>query len=376
MRLLFLFSFFLLQSLLICAQDLNQSYIANPQQDSLFPGSLNLRISNNNFLRNNEYFNQYTVGITYFGSQIQPELAYTLSQNTRLSVGCFLRYYYGKDKFNTTIPVFRFEYLPLKSLKITFGQLNGLLGHNLLEPVYTTDNYFTRNPENGIELEYNGTRLQSSAWISWDHFILPGDNSKEEITAGMNSIWILLNKKKGQSLSVHLQGIIHHFGGQVDNSDSPLQTRLNLAPGIEYNFVPRSAHSPDITFASYLIQSVDQSGNGTLPYKKGWASYSYAVLHYKPVRLVGSFFHGEYYFAPLGDYLFQSVSEINQWYQGDSRNLVNGKFLFDKNIGAGISMGIRFEAYYEPSGSQLEYSYGMNIKADADWLLFRNRKKK
>jgi hypothetical protein len=371
MRHLYLISLFLFFFSTTYAQDINQSYLDAGSFDSLRPGSIKLSIHNNNFLKNNEYFNNFTEGITYFGSQLQPEILYAFSEKTQLSVGCFLRYYYGREKFNTVLPVFRFDYTPLPGARLTFGQLNGILAHKLIEPIYSTDNYFKRNPENGISFSLDRHRLQSSIWISWDHFILPGDNSKEEITSGVTASYRVTSTSRKNYLNLNLQGIIHHLGGQVDQSNSPLETRLNLAPGIEFHYWPTPSVKSRVILAAYLVQAVDQSGKGTLPYKKGWASYSFLTIGHQSLSLTAAWFHGEYYFAPLGDHMFQSVSELNNWYISDTRNLLNGKFLFDKKITNGIKLGIRFESYYDPQLKRFDYCYGMNLKADADWLLFR-----
>jgi hypothetical protein len=375
MRQLYIFFLLLPACLSIHAQDINQSYLHSKNLDSLGEGAIRFRVENNNFLKNNEYFNHFTEGITYFGSQIQPELTYAFSDKARLTAGCFLRYYYGKEKFNSVLPVFTFDYNPLPGVKLTIGQLNGLLAHRLIEPIYSTDNYFKRNPENGIEFDFNRSRIQSGIWISWDHFILPGDNSKEEISGGLNTSWKILAYPRKSNLRLNVQAIIHHYGGQVDASDSPLETRVNIAPGLVFRYWPTFNEMTSIVLSSYLVQAADQSGTVTIPYKKGWASYSYILLNHRSVSLLAAWFHGEYYFAPLGDHMFQSVSELTNWYAGDTRNLLNGKFLFDHSIAKGVNIGVRLESYYDPDKRQFDFCYGMNIKADADWLLNPRQKR-
>lgn len=372
MRQLYLF-ISLIISFSLYGQEMNQSYCKPAAIDSLPAGSLQLKVSNNNFLKNNEYFNRYTEGITWFGSMIQPEIQYAFSSKARLSAGWFLRYYYGRDKINTSLPVFRFEYDFLPGARLTFGQITGQLDHQLIEPIYNSDNYFKRNPEYGIQLRVNKTRVQSDVWISWEHFIMPGENSKEEISAGINISYQLLYQADKNNLAFNLQGIVHHLGGQVDISNSPLETRINLAPGIEYTIKTDKSLLKDIRFAAYLIQSSDQSGNVTIPYKKGFAGYSYLMLQNKWVSFVAAYFHGEYYFSPLGDKLFQSVSELNDWYAGDTRDLLNGKLMFDREITKGVKLGIRFESYFDLNKGNMDYCYGMNIKTDLDWLLCRKR---
>ena len=376
MRRLYLFAVLIFTCLCVRSQDVNQSYTGSRGNDSIQAGSIYLKVDNNNFLKNNEFFNKYTEGFTYFGSMIQPEISYAFSDRTRLSVGWFLRYFYGRGNITTSLPVFRFEYDIAPGAKVTFGQLDGLLAHKLIEPIYSYDNYFKRNPENGIQLSVDKARLHTSLWISWEHFILPGENNKEEIMAGINGSWQVFSFHGKNYLSLNLQGIIHHYGGQVINSDSPLQTRLNLAPGLEISCRPFQLNKTRCILASYLIQAADQSGTITIPYRKGWASYSFVTIRHRSVSLSAALFHGEYYFAPLGDNLFQSISELNNWYARDTRNLLNGKFTFDHKIARGVKIGIRFESYYDLEKKNVDFWYGMNIKTDAGWLLYPIRKKK
>lgn len=369
MRILSLIFFITILSLAANAQDINGSYKSPYRPKMGKEGELYLSVHSVDFLRNNEYFNPYTVGITYFGSNLQPEITYSLSDKASLSAGWFLRYYYGRDKFNASLPVFRLDYEPVKGSRLVFGQLYGQLDHNLIEPIYSTDNYFDRNPEYGFQYMANYSRFQGSVWISWDHFILPGDDKKEEITAGFNSVYTLMGQPGSSSLNLNLQGLVHHFGGQVDVSDSPLETRLSIAPGLEYTCNKDAKFSPDFSLATYLIQSSDQSSVATLPFKKGFGSYTYGIVEYCHARLLLSYFHGEYYFSPLGEKLFQSVSFLNDWYTGDCRNLAGGKFLYDREISKGLSMGIRFESYLDLDRKALDFSYGISFRASTRWLL-------
>jgi hypothetical protein len=365
--LLFIFLFFI--SLPLFSQAVNQSYCVSDTSSLSPAGEVHLKILNNNFLRNNEYFNPYTVGITYFGSMLQPELSYSLSNRASLSVGWFLRYYFGKDKFNTSLPMVRLELEPRTGNRLIFGQLYGLLDHQLIEPIYSTDNYFDRNPEYGFQYKFALNRLMGDTWISWDHFILPGDDQKEEISAGLNASYLFTPDNSPYEIKGLIQGVIHHFGGQVDESNAPLETRLNLAPGIEFCTWNPQHHSTRLLLASYYIQAADQSSVVTIPYKKGFASYSYAQVGYKWASLLVSYFHGEYYFSPLGERLFQSVSDLNDWYIGDSRNVLGGKALFDFTIAKGLEAGVRFESYLDLDRRNFDFSYGINFKTNSQWLL-------
>lgn len=362
---------FLILQLSLSAQEINQSYMS-PGPDSLLQAKqFMFHFSNNNFLKNNEYFNSYTEGLTFFGSNFQPEISYAFTSNTRLSAGLFARYFYGKEKFNSLLPLIRFEYEPWKGSRLIFGQLYGLLDHQLLEPMYSSDNYFMRNPEYGIQFMHAREYGNASVWISWDRFILPGDNQKEEISAGFNSRLKLIKEASKKKLDLQIQGVIHHFGGQVDASDAPLETRLNLAGGLIFASPLPAFKGFQMEAAAFAIQAADQSSTTTIPYKKGYALYSYAQLKYHWARLMMSYFHGKYFFSPLGEPLFESVSSYNKLYYRDNRSIFGQKLLFDHRIAEGIDLGFRFESYIDLTTNSVDFCYGLNIKTSASWILGR-----
>ncbi|MBK7214858.1 MAG: hypothetical protein IPH88_16530 [Bacteroidales bacterium] len=360
---------FLLLQLSLSSQEINQSYISPGPDTMLQAKQFMFHFSNNNFLKNNEYFNPYTEGLTFFGSNLQPEITYAFTSNTRLSAGFYARYFYGKEKFNSLLPVIRFEYEPWKGSRLIFGQLYGLLDHKLLEPIYSSDNYFMRNPEYGVQFMHEREYGNASVWISWDRFILPGDNQKEEISAGFNSSFRLLKNADRKKLDLQFQGVIHHFGGQVDTSDEPLETRLNLAGGLVFASPLPQLSGLQVEAAAFAIQSADQSSKTTIPYKKGYALYSYAQLKYNWARLMLSYFHGKYFFSPLGEPLFESVSSLNILYYRDNRSIFGQKLLLDHRIAEGIDLGFRFESYYDLERSSIDFCYGLNIKTSASWVL-------
>jgi len=351
------------------SQEVNQSYYSADSASSLSKG-VSLKILNNNFLRNNEYFNPYTEGMTYFGSVFQPEITYAFNSQLSFSAGGYFRYFYGTDKLNKSIPVFRVQYRPFKGADIILGQLFGQLDHALIEPIYGTDNYFSRNPEYGMQVRMNLHRFRSDTWISWDRFILPGDPFKEEISGGICSKYFLTEPECSNIVSVNLQGVVHHFGGQVDYSGAPLETRFNIAPGIEYSHTLRKTKPLHLLFGGYIIQSADRSSVVTIPYRYGYAAYTYGMIDYRKIKLAVSYFHGEYYFSPLGDPLFQSYSTLKDWYYSDTRNLINAKLLFDHKIHRDVHLGLRFESYYDVDIPNLDFSYGINLRVNTSFLFF------
>lgn len=348
------------------AQDENRSYLNPAANDSLRAKSLSVQLLNNNFLKNNEYFGNFTEGITYIGSILQPEITYTFSKNASLTAGWFVKYYYGLGKVNRSLPVIRFDYRFMPGGRLVFGQLPGQLDHQLIEPIYSFDNYFKKNPENGIQLLVDKFGIKADIWLDWEHFLLPGDDAQEQITSGINIMYKFVDKQPFTA-AAGLQATMHHHGGQVDISDAPLQTRTNITPGISLDYATGGKIVSGSNVSAWLVQALDLSPTPTLPYSQGYGIYTTAAAENRWATIMAAWWHGKCYFSPLGDYLFQSVSELDSHYVAKTRDLLNMKLLLNHEIAPGVKAGLRFESYYDLRGRRLDFCYGMNIIAHAGW---------
>jgi hypothetical protein len=355
------------------SQSLYESYSPPPNCDTSTEGRFSVKLFNNNFIKNNEYFGPYTEGITYIGSIIQPEVSWALSSKFRLSAGWYYRYYYGQDGFERSLPVIRAQYAFGHGAQLIFGQIDGQLRHGFIEPIYSTDNYFIKNPEYGIQLLFDRERFHTDVYLDWEKFLLPGEAHQEEIVGGMLASYRLNKQADNHEFSAHFQSIIHHFGGQVDNSESPLESRANAATGLKYSFLPRLKILDRLTFATFYIQALELSQTNTIPFESGFGLHNTVTFENKWAKLSTGWFHGEYFFAPMGDFLFQSVSQLNEWYAGDKRDLVTSKLLIGHQVMKGVNFGFRLESYYDVHRKSNDFSYGLNISVKAD--VFKKRGK-
>jgi hypothetical protein len=210
--------------------------------------------------------------------------------------------------------------------------------------------------------------------MDWEKFLLPGEAHQEVITGGLLASYMMNGSAENRGLSAHFQSIIHHFGGQVDNSDSPLQSRANVAAGLKYSFLPGFKLLDRITISSFYIQALELSQTNTIPFESGFGTDNSITLENKWAKLSAGWFHGEYFFAPLGDYLFQSVSQFNSWYVGERRDLFTSKLLIGHQVMKGVNIGFRFESYYDIQRKSNDFSYGLNISVNT--VVFEKNMKK
>jgi len=360
---------------LYCVQGQNfyESYVP-VHYETADSGALSIHFYNNNFVKNNEYFGPYTEGITYIGSIVQPEVTWSISKKFSLSAGWYLRYFYGKDDFEQSLPVIRARYAFLPGAQLIIGQLDGQLEHKYIEPIYNTDNYFSNNPEYGVQFLLDRKKIHVDFFMDWENFLLPGEDQQEEITGGLLATYALNELSENRGLSAHFQSIIHHLGGQVDVSESPIQTRSNIAGGLEYAFLPGIKILNRIKLSSFYIKALELSQTNTLPFESGFALHNTVTFENKWFKLATGWFHGDTYFAPKADYLFQSISQLDNYYTTEGRDLITSKFMFGNEITKGVNFSIRFESYYDLKRKQNDYSYGLNISVNAK--VFERKQKK
>jgi len=371
-----IFTLLIVAGQLVTAQNFYESYIPRFTGDTSDSKKFSIHLYNNNFVKNNEYFGPYTEGITYIGSVLQPEVTWALSRKFSLSGGWYFQQYYGFDGFNQSLPVIRARYRFRSDAQVIFGQLDGQLQHGFIEPIYNTDNYFIKNPEYGVQFLFNRKKFSADLYMDWEKFLLPGEAHQEVITGGLLASYYLTDKIENRGLSAHFQSIIHHFGGQIDISDNPLQSRANLAAGLKYIFVPGSKPLDRLTLSSFYIQAMELSQTNTIPFESGFALHNAITFENKWVKLSIGWFHGEYFFAPMGDYLFQSVSQLNNWYVGEKRDLITPKLLIGHDIMKGLNFGFRIESYYDLQRNANDFSYGLNISVNLevfDWNIKKGK---
>lgn len=334
--------------------------------DSAVPGEITLNLNSNSYIKNNEFYGSYVAGMTYIGSVLQPELKYTITKEVSIAAGWHFNYFFGQEKLNRSMPVIRVTYQPKPAIKIIIGQIYGQTDHLLIEPIYSNDNYYSQNPEYGIQLLTNG-RFNTDTWLDWKKFILPGDPVQEQIGAGTH-VYTKRRLTKNSQISAHLQAVIYHTGGQVDASDDLIKTRANLAPGFELRIIPEKADL-SIIGKAYYVQALDLSQTPQLPYLKGYGLWLSVTGLYKGFFAMAGFWNSEYYFAPMASTLFQSISDLNSWYHNDSRQLFLGKFGYNKSLTHNIKMGIRCETYYDLPEKRNDFSIGLNIMLNPEIFL-------
>ena len=81
------------------------------------------------------------------------------------------------------------------------------------------------------------------------------------------------------------------------------------------------------------------------------------------------YWYGDYFIAPRGEPLFQSVSQKYTGYVEPQKQLIVSKLFFQKAINKDINLGIRFESYYDLLNDNFDFSYGLHIVFNRSFFL-------
>ena len=90
---------------------------------------LSFGFDNQNFLYNNEYFNNLNYGFTYIGYSFKPYLVYQAATNIRLQASWYFLKYAGRDEFSRSVPWFQCQYKFAKNVDLVIGNINGTVEH-------------------------------------------------------------------------------------------------------------------------------------------------------------------------------------------------------------------------------------------------------
>lgn len=351
---------------------LKYNYEINPADSN----SLWLGVRALGFNKNNEYFNKITDGYTLFGYQFSPYLSYRAGEHIKIDAGLYIQQDFGNNSISTIEPLFTIKYLE-KSHSITFGVLENSYNHGLIEPLYNFEKGLIDRQEFGLQANIDTRRLWLDVWLSWENMIYRGDPKQEEIVFGISSEYVL-KQDDDFSLALPTQLVVYHQGGQIDTNPNPLSTFVNSAIGFKFK-KQLSGWVNSWSTENYFVGYKDFSFDKRQFYVQGDGIYlNIGAKLNKGFEVMASYWHGRGYVPIIGGELYssESFSVHNANYHEDTRDLLIMRFFYNKNIGEGLQISTRFEPYYDFGNSSFEFSHGMYLNFNTDFLLSKISKKK
>ncbi|WP_027471915.1 hypothetical protein [Saccharicrinis fermentans] len=329
--------------------------------DTNATGNLYFRLENNNFVKNNEYFGEYTEGYTLPGYSIQPSLMYYAGNKVRIKIGSHLVKYSGTNNFTEVVPVVSAHVKIGKNWDMVLGSIKGHVHHKLIEPLFSSDWQYFVSTETGAQFYHNTSKLWLDTWVDWEQFIFKGDTIPEIFTAGLSLDYQISDADAALSISIPFQLTAAHLGGQISNYTIESFSLINSAAGIKISKKINTNFVKKIGIAAYFCTYNDLTETKGLPYNNGHAFYPTGTLTYKYGEIMAGYWNSSDFFAPKGSSLFYSISDYKDQYYSQRRQILTTKFTFSRTLMKHVKFGLLAESYYDLDASALEYSYGVNL---------------
>ena len=224
---------FLLFSVYACPQWVHKQLLSSTKLNMESANKFSFDVDMTGFLKNNEYFSPIAKGETFPGMRFNPKAAYQIDEKFRFELGTSRLYYYGdqqkigKRLFDQVHALMQYAVTP--ELNLLLGNYHGGVNHRLIEPLYRWEKQLVDKPESGIQMVYADKKYFADVWLDWHRYIERGDTLPEVLTFGVSSSFTLTNDDSRWKVSIPLQLIINHKGGQIDVSDEKMIVLGNLA---------------------------------------------------------------------------------------------------------------------------------------------------
>ena len=364
-----IFLLFLFIKINLLAQYYPPSFYRNVKVDSSKVNTLELRIENSNFLKNDEYFNNIVVGYTLLGYNLNPKLVYYPTKNLSFEAGVHFLKYSGVDQFTKVLPTLSVHYQAAKWAEIILGTLNGTTNHEMIEPIFNYEYFFTNNVENGLQFLFDTHWYKGDIWVNWQQFLFQGDHKQEIFTVGLSNRFYLNGQHKVHSLSIPFQVIYVHHGGQINTGAFDVTTRNNTAIGLNYTYKPSGSFLKSASLESQYTLFKDMSSAHLLRYIEGYGIYTVADVKASYFDLSVSHWYGNFFLSERGDPIFLCASTYIPGYVEPQRALINCRLMFEKNIMKGLDVGAGFETYSDLYNYTADYWYMFYIHFNRDFFI-------
>ena len=323
-------------------------------------------------IKNNEYFNNIVEGYTLFGYQFKPYLSLYPSRNVRIDAGGYFMREFG-DSENLQVKPYLMVKYNLGHFSMIFGNIEGTLTHRLIEPLYDFERVITHRMEEGLQFKWSqGNKVYADAWLNWENFIHMGDPNQEIFNSGFSFHYRLVNTER-LKLSVPLQLLARHHGGQINISSAPVYTVFNSAAGLNLLFpLNDNGFFRSLEFDGYYagFKSPEVS---VVPYTDGYGYMVNALASFKYFSFDATWWKGHQFYSPLGTPIYQSAAveyPLNSYTEPD-RSLLFLRLLYEMRLSAGLNLAFRFEPIYDLNNHHWDHSESLYLRFNTDWHLLK-----
>ncbi|CAN5480087.1 hypothetical protein BH09BAC3_BH09BAC3_34860 [soil metagenome] len=322
------------------------------------------------FLKNNEYTGTIIDGYTLFGYQFQPYVSYNITKNVRIDAGGYFQKDFGNNSFSALAPVFSVKWRK-KQYSVIFGNLEGSLNHRLIEPLFDFERVLNNRLETGVQFQIQQEDLFLDTWIDWQYMQYWRDTKQEQLVAGLSAQKRILRIGRGD-LSVPVQLLARHQGGQLDVAGLPIQTLFNTALGLNWS-QPMNGLLRQVTLNGFYVYDNDIT-NARQAYKDGSGLYANATLSTKfGLDVMASYWNANEFIGFEGGKIYPSVSYFDPSRTQPASQLMVFRFLYDYKVAEHLFLSLRYEPYFDLTNHTFQYSYGVYLNYRDRYLFHKKR---
>lgn len=378
MKTTLLFLFLFVAGYQVSNAQFNSAAIENRiRPDSNAVGEVHFNFYNFNYVRNYEYSNQFHDGYTLYGTQLQPQLVYYAHPNLAIVAGAYIRKDFGDNGVNDAKPLFTLKYHK-NDLTLNFGSLEGGIHHGYIEQLWDFERQITDPIQYGTQLIIEKEKYKLDAWIAWEKQIYRPSPVKEQIIGGLTAERTLLHRN-GWKLSIPLQFIAYHKGGQIDTiKQVPLQTLFNGATGFKlHKEIGRNVR--EIYTDNYVVGYKEFSPTKVQAFQGGFGLWLNAGMETKYGSLVASYWKGNNFMTIKGMPLYESVSNtlVDAGYKESSRSILLLRYAYQHELLPNLFLDVRVEPHVDlgtSSKEQLQFQHSFFLTYKEDFKLFKVKK--
>lgn len=368
---LILFAFLLLGTEFSFGQLNNRVFEDRMAVEESDSGKLYAGLNMLGFFKNNEYVKTIIDGYTLFGFQFQPYVSYHVTKNLRIDAGGYFQKDFGNDKFSTAAPIFSLKWKK-NEYSIIFGNLESSLNHRLIEPLYDFERVLNNRLETGVQFLFYQEDFFVDTWIDWQYMQYWRDQRQEQLVAGLSAQKQVIKIGRG-SLSIPLQFLARHQGGQLDAAGLPLQTLLNTAVGLNWS-QPANGFVNQVVLNGYYLYDKDIT-RARQAYYDGDGVYVNGTLSTRfGLDAMASYWQGREFMSFQGGKMYQSVSYFDPRRTQPSPQLLIFRFLYNYQVTNNFYITLRYEPYFDFSFRSFQYSYGLYINYRDRYFLVKRKK--
>lgn len=344
----------LLLSCEIKAQLDNNSLETFQHIDSTKSKQLSFQFESFSYIKNNEYFLKVADGYTLFGNSFAPKFIFQPAPNVQIEGGIFGRKDFGNTAFTSVQPIFSVK-IQQDSAQFLFGNLEGHLNHQLIEPLLNFERVILNRQETGLQYTKRKRNTFFDSWIDWQKMIYQGSDFKEEIFAGFSWNKKLYNSKNF-SFSIPAQVTFQHRGGQTTRDTGQVITNINTAIGFEAEWRMKG-FLQKVKLQNYFV-GYRQNSNYHLFFPDGSGAYLNLTAETKLINLMFSYWNSTGYQSDAGGDLYQSVGRTFNYGKVTEkyRNILIVRAMKDWKILDNLFLTFRFEPYFDFNNKVFEHS--------------------